>query len=143
MPWRLKRVRQCAKCPWKVSTDPRTIPNGYCETKHAALAGTIARPGALNLGGALRVMACHEHDVGDEAYCVGWLMNQLGPGNNIALRLAMRDCENVGHITLVGEQHKRFEDTLPAGPTPEFPGRSGREQPPANERVGTGGEERG
>lgn len=34
--------RQCAKCPWKKSTDPRTIPNGYSETKHAALAGTIA-----------------------------------------------------------------------------------------------------
>lgn len=35
-----KRARtQCAKCPWKVTTDPFDIPDGYCPTKHAALAG--------------------------------------------------------------------------------------------------------
>ena len=107
--WKLKRVRQCAKCPWKVSTDPRDIPNGYCEEKHAALASTIAEPGRLDLS-ALPVMACHEsHD----AHCIGWLVNQLGPGNNIALRIKMMSCQNAKHIKLDGEQHKTFEDTLP------------------------------
>lgn len=24
-----KPRKQCEKCPWKVSTDPRKIPNGY------------------------------------------------------------------------------------------------------------------
>ena len=28
---------QCAKCPWKVSTDPHDIPNGYDEGKHRDL----------------------------------------------------------------------------------------------------------
>ena len=41
-------------------------------------------------------------------------MNQLGVGNNIALRLAMLDCENVGDLRTVGEQHECFEDTLPS-----------------------------
>lgn len=112
MSWRLKRVRQCAKCPWKVSTDPRDIPEGYSEEQHRALAATIAHPGALFGTGS--AMACHEHPPGDEAHCVGWLMNQLGAGNNIPLRLQVRDCENIGAVLLDGAQHEWFEDTLPA-----------------------------
>lgn len=112
MSWKLKRVRQCAKCPWKVSADPRDIPNGYSEELHENLACTIAEPGTYR-GRDLHIMACHEHDVGEEAHCVGWLMNQFGRGNNIALRIAMMDCENARHIQLDGEQHERFEDTLP------------------------------
>ncbi|GBQ33080.1 hypothetical protein HLH34_18935 [Gluconacetobacter azotocaptans] len=118
MTWKLKRVRQCAKCPWKVSTDPHEIPHGYCETKHRELVGTIANE-VGNLSTVygripLRVMACHEHHPdGQEAHCVGWLMNQLGRGNNIALRLAVLDCVNVGNVVLEGAQHERFEDTLP------------------------------
>lgn len=57
--------------------------------------------------------ACHEHPPGEEAYCVGWLMNQIGPGNNIPLRFAVLSCENLGAISLEGLQHERFEDTLP------------------------------
>lgn len=111
MGWKLKRVRQCEKCPWKVSTDPFDIPNGYSESLHAALVSTIAEPGARC--GTGRAMACHEHPAGEEAHCVGWLMNQLGPGNNIPLRLRVRSCENIDAVTLDGPQHSRFEDTLP------------------------------
>jgi hypothetical protein len=117
MTWKLKRVRQCEKCPWKVSTDPHEIPHGYSEERHRALTGTIA-DSTGNLAAALgqvslRAMACHEHPEGEEAHCVGWLMHQLGPGNNIALRLLMRDCENAHRIVLDGPQHEQFEDTLP------------------------------
>lgn len=114
MGFKLKRLNQCEKCPWKTSTDPHDIPNGYCETRHAALSGTIARPGALDFG-PVNAMACHESPVGEEAHCVGWLAHQLGPGNNIGLRLMMRDCENLSGLRLAGEQHERFEDTLPDG----------------------------
>jgi hypothetical protein len=111
---KLKRTRQCAKCPGRNDVDPRDIPNGYCEQKHAGLARTIASsdPGAQlsSLSKPLNAMACHETD---DAHCVGWLMNQLGPGNNIALRIQMRGCENIGAVKLAGEQHARFEDTLP------------------------------
>jgi hypothetical protein len=109
--WKLKRVNQCDKCPWKVSTDPHDIPNGYREEKHRRLAGTIAEPGSLRFNG--RAMSCHEHPVSDEAHCVGWLAHQLGPGNNIGLRLRMCNCENIGSLKLHGEQHQTFEDTLP------------------------------
>jgi len=109
--WKLKRTAQCKKCPWRKDVNPRDIPNGYCETKHRNLAGTIAKPGELPVPGAvLRAMACHETD---DAHCVGWLMNQLGPGNNLALRIHVTTCENIGKVRLVGEQHETFEETLP------------------------------
>ena len=116
MPWNLKRTVQCAKCPWRKDMDPRAIPNGYSPEKHRALQSTIARQddvgeilAALN-GGEVRSMACHEaHDV----HCIGWLSNQLGTGNNIALRLFMRSCGNVGELKLIGPQHETFEETIP------------------------------
>lgn len=110
--WKLKRTAQCRKCPWIVGIDPRDIPNGYCESKHAALASTIAQPGDISaLGLPMSVMACHETE---DAHCVGWLANQLGPGNNIPLRMRMLSCQNIGSLRLRGEQHACFEDTLPA-----------------------------
>lgn len=108
--WKLKRTVQCRHCPWLVQTDPHDIPNGYSEDKHRALECTIARDPLHGVFGALRVMACHETE---DAHCIGWLANQIGPGNNIGLRLLMRGCENAADIKLRGEQHRRFEDTLP------------------------------
>lgn len=109
-PFRLKRTVQCAKCPWRKSTDPRKIPNGYSVKKHKALKGTIAEGLRSMFTPRLRIMACHEEH---EAHCVGWLVNQLGVGNNIGLRLSMRRYENAREIQTIGEQHERFEDTLP------------------------------
>lgn len=107
--WKLKRTVQCAKCPWRVEADPHDIPNGYCELKHRALEDTIARPDD-NFLGPIKAMACHEtHD----AHCIGWLVNQLGAGNNIGLRIRMMNCENARSIQLRGEQHETFEETLP------------------------------
>lgn len=109
--WKLKRTAQCKKCPWRKDVDPHEIPNGYCETKHRGLAQTIAEPGKLPvLGAPMHIMACHETE---NAHCVGWLMHQLGPGNNIGLRLQVISCENIGKVRLEGEQHESFEDTLP------------------------------
>lgn len=112
--WQLKRTRQCEKCPWLRDVDPRTIPNGYCEAKHRALESTIGGGGIAGLASrTLRVMACHEtHD----AHCIGWLVNQIGPGNNIALRIQMMNCTNADRVRLAGEQHETFEDTLPSPP---------------------------
>ncbi len=114
MTWKLKRTKQCKKCPWRKDVNPHDIPNGYCENKHRNLESTIAKEGDLSglvAGGTIRVMACHETN---DAHCIGWLMNQLGPGNNIAERIRMLSCENSSQLRLMGEQHKRFEDTLPA-----------------------------
>lgn len=109
----MTKRKQCSKCPWKVTTDPHDIPNGYCETKHRNLTSAIAKPGELNLT-QLRMMACHETNKrGKELPCVGYLANQLGPGNNIGLRLAVRSGRISADFELDGEQHERFEDTLP------------------------------
>jgi len=106
--------RQCAKCPWRVSTDPREIPDGYSPDLHRGLSKTIAEPGSFaGFGQPMQVMACHHSAPGREETCVGWLAHQLGPGNNIALRLM----EIMGHldtdIETIGPQHETFEDTLP------------------------------
>lgn len=106
--WKLKRTHQCVKCPWRVQANPREIPNGYSEDKHRALKNTIAIPGSFTP--LESVMACHETD---DAHCIGWLMNQIGSGNNIGLRIQMMSCENASAIRLRGEQHRTFEDTLP------------------------------
>ena len=116
--WRLKRTTQCAKCPWRVDVDPYQIPNGYSVEKHKGLADTIANPGDIcELRNPRPVMACHETQ---DAHCLGWLMHQLGPGNNIALRIKMMSCENGDAIKLIGEQHERFADTLPLEAREEF-----------------------
>lgn len=111
--WKLKRTKQCAKCPWRKGVDPRDIPNGYSIEKHRALELTIAQPGDLSAlaSNEVRVMECHEtHDT----HCIGWLVNQLGTENNIALLLDMLSCANADKIKLIGEQHESFEDTLPS-----------------------------
>lgn len=114
-PWKLERTKQCGKCPWRKSTDPNQIPDGYSVEKHEALEKTIASPGDLRqafCGGPKQVMACHETEA---AHCVGWLHHQLGPGNNIGLRIRMMTCTNARDVEVLGDQHERFEDTLPKG----------------------------
>jgi hypothetical protein len=109
-------MRQCKACPWRTDVVPEEdIPGGYCKTKHKKLKSTIAKPGDVSSvfsGGGLTMMACHETTGGDEKPCVGWLANQLGPGNNLALRMWALD-NLKERLDLVGEQHRRFEDTLP------------------------------
>jgi hypothetical protein len=108
------RTKQCKACPWRKDVVPdRDIPGGYCAARHAGLEATIAKPGELRLGGVMRMMACHESAVGKEVPCVGWLVHQLGPGNNIALRLQVMRDPRYHDLEVYGEQHETFEDTLP------------------------------
>ncbi len=104
--------RQCAKCPWKKQTDPTEIPN-YIHKKHKGLTSTIADPGSLQNIDGFKMMACHETQPPKQLPCVGWLLNQLGPGNNILLRLAVTYDRVDGNVEAIGPQHERFEDTLP------------------------------
>lgn len=110
--FKLNRTKQCAKCPWKVDTDPYDIPDGYDVEKHKALSCTIAE--GLNIfSPTMKIMACHHSEPGNEDYCIGWLHNQLGSGNNIGLRIKMMACENICDMQVYGEQHEQFQDTLP------------------------------
>ncbi len=107
-----RQPNQCTKCPWKKSTDPEDIPNGYCEAKHRMLERTIADPNAVTLN-QTRAMACHESKIGKERMCTGWMHNQLGIGNNLSLRAAVAFKKVAPPGEVEGEQHERFEDTLP------------------------------
>jgi len=111
--WTLKRTVQCSNCPWKVSSDTHKIPHGYSEESHCALIRTIAEPGQIRVSPKIQVMACHHSKPDKPEHCVGWLHNQIGPGNNIQLRLKMLSCENAENIRVKGQQHEHFEDTLP------------------------------
>jgi hypothetical protein len=107
--WNLKRTKQCEKCPWKVATNPHEIPDGYTLEGHENLRQTIADEN-INFGlGTLNIMACH---ASEEAHCIGWLVNQLGVGNNIALRIRLMTCENRREIKTFGDQHRTFDDTF-------------------------------
>lgn len=83
----------------------------YDEDVHQSLISTIAKPADLRgILGDLESMACHAEQ---QAQCVGWLENQIGPGNNIGLRIRLMSCTNADQIKTFGKQHQRFEDTLP------------------------------
>lgn len=103
--------KQCESCPWKVTTNPETDIPGYSVERHRNLSCTIADGPYLHTN--LRPMACHKTSPGQEQMCVGWLHNQLGVGNNISLRLAALKDRTLFDYELDGEQHERFEDTLP------------------------------
>lgn len=105
-----KRVKQCRSCPWRVGTAPaKDIPN-YDRALHCSLKNTI-REGAESMTGPRRFMACHYSVEGSEFPCAGWLANQLGPGNNIGIRLAVMS-GRVPVPDIDGPQHESFEDTL-------------------------------
>lgn len=106
---RLQRVKQCVKCPWREGVDPAEIPGGYCREKHKALKDTLVDEHGQWSG---KAMACHESKPGREYYCVGWLYNQLGAGNNIPLRFRMLRHKNAHRLQVVGKQRKTFEETL-------------------------------
>jgi len=48
-----------------------------------------------------------------ELPCVGWLVNQIGPGNNIGLRLAVLSGQVDADVRTIGPQHSTFEETMP------------------------------
>lgn len=106
-------MKQCKACPWRVDVKPaEDIPNGYCEIRHKNLKSTIAKPGRVSFPRVMIAMACHESLPGKERECVGWVVQQLGPGNNIPLRIQAMDGRYKDFRT-EGPQHERFEDTLP------------------------------
>lgn len=109
----MKHVVQCAKCPWKKSTNPFDIPDGYDEMLHKNLSCTIAKEENEFNPNLIRAMACHKSSIKEPYFCIGWLSNQLGQGNNIPLRIHMRNYTNLSQLRVVGEQHSNFQDTLP------------------------------
>jgi hypothetical protein len=105
-----ERTEQCAGCPWKLSTNPHTdIPDGYSPAKHAAL--ERCRSGIEELySERSHVMACHESPARRPQACVGWIVQQLGPGNNLHLRiLAATGALDPRQFVTHGPQHESLE----------------------------------
>ena len=57
-------------------------------------------------------MACHNSPQNEEYHCIGWLHNQLGVGNNLGLRLEMKNYSNSHEIEIDGPQFKTFKETI-------------------------------
>lgn len=118
-PTKKLKLVQCKTCPWKVETVPEAdIPN-YDGELAKGLTRTLAT-GMESLFSVLageqqRSMSCHYSKPGAEIHCAGWLHNQLGPGNNLGLRMRVMHGE-VPMPEVSGEQHERYEDTLPCKP---------------------------
>lgn len=106
-----KPRKQCAKCPWKVATG-KDIPNGFAEDARARLRSMIAEPGTFLH--TKQNMQCHETANTNPLPCVGWLVHQLGEGNNLRLRMAAALGQIDGNVQTVGPQHRRPEDVVPA-----------------------------
>lgn len=105
-------VKQCATCPWKVDCDPEQDIPQYDRALHCKLENTIQSGVETLLSSSRHIMVCHYAEPGAETPCAGWLANQLGPGNNIGLRMAVSAGKMPGP-RVSGKQHQRFEDTLP------------------------------
>lgn len=113
---RKDKVHQCKSCPWRATCVPeKDIPN-YRRELAEGLTKTI-RSGLETLAETTRhIMACHYSKPGAEFPCAGWLHNQAGAGNNIAMRLAVMT--GAMPVPVVdGDQHEHYEDTLPCEPT--------------------------
>lgn len=108
-----RTVTQCKSCPWRVDCVPdRDIPNGYSVKLHKSLRKTIATEATFRPSAELHAMACHYSKPGEEHHCAGWIHNQRGVGNNIAVRLAVIG-GRMPVPEVVGEQHETFDATLP------------------------------
>jgi uncharacterized protein DUF6283 len=103
-------VKQCPSCPWRVACVPGRDILRYRRGLHENLRGTI-QTGLASLTSVMRVMGCHYSAPGEDFACAGWLANQLGDGNNLAVRIAV----SAGRLPMPeidGPQHACFEDTL-------------------------------
>ena len=108
---RLNREKQCKNCPWRVDADLSQIP-GYSEQQHVNLQYTISKsPFDYFTEYEIRAMACHCSPEHEPEMCVGWLINQLGEGNNIQLRLYMRHFY-LGQVEAHGEQYSTLQETI-------------------------------
>lgn len=113
--WKLNQVIQCQTCPWRQDSKTKDIPH-YSLECHRETEATIAYKmpeEQLSDLSSQKAMLCHYSNPNSEQlYCIGWLHNQLGVGNNIKLRLAFMTCKNGNEIQVIGEQVKSFKDTF-------------------------------
>lgn len=114
---KVQRTKQCEKCPWKKSTDPNDIPGGYSPEKHARL-NVCQAPGTSGIGRPQNWMACHESSPRKPYACVGWLVNQLGPGNNFGLRLRamLGELGDVDVLQVDGDQYDTVDEMVATAP---------------------------
>lgn len=89
------------------------IPHGYSKAQHEKLKETISEGSFKGEQEPLKIMACHESFNEHPDMGIGWAHHQLNRGNNFALRIRFFSCENSNQMQVTGEQHERFEDTLP------------------------------
>lgn len=99
-----------------MDADPADIPDGFNYETHRRLGADIQRT-ATRLGSnmELHMMACHDTPANTprEKPCIGWIANQMGPGNNIVLRLRAISDPKFGDIRTIGKQRTSYAEILP------------------------------
>lgn len=95
--------KQCASCPWKRSVNPDSLPGGYGHVDREAVARASIGD-TVSLRREAPRMGCHVVRPGPVLPCVGWLVQQLGPGNNLALRMDVMVGRVDGNVETVGPQ---------------------------------------
>lgn len=95
--------KQCASCPWKRSVDPDSLPAGYGRVDRDAVTRASAS-GAASLRDRAPGMGCHVPRPGPVLPCVGWLAQQLGPGGDLGLRMAVVTGHVDANVETVGPQ---------------------------------------
>ena len=103
--------RQCRHCPWKKNVDLEDIP-AYSQEKHEEMLQSLRHRGGLETVVDLHIMACHETDEGKELTCVGWAAYELGPGNNLGLRMQAATGKLDTSFVLDGPQVESLISTL-------------------------------
>lgn len=109
--------RQCRKCPWRLDVDPADIPDGFNYEVHRRLGDNVRQTSSqiTSRKMPLHVMACHETKEASpgEKPCVGWLVNQLGPGGNLMLRIRAMRNDGFADVETVGPQRASYDEILP------------------------------
>lgn len=106
-----KPRRQCRTCPWRADVDPTNIPEGHGRVDGRMLALSVA-DGLESLANPNVINAeCHAYP-GTGLVCVGWLVHQLGPGQNFSVRMKVIKGRIDANVETVGPQRNLVDEML-------------------------------
>ena len=107
-----KPRKQCVTCPWRADVDPWNMPGGHGYVLPEMLSSHTPSGMESLATPVLRVATCHEAAIAKKLPCVGWLVHQLGPGNNFAVRLAVLRGSIDANVRTLGKQRDLPEEIL-------------------------------
>lgn len=101
--------KQCGNCPWKKSTKLEDIDckEGFDMDYYESVRDDYVA--CHDFDRSHKNMGCHKFP-NDSQPCIGWLLHEAGPGNNIGIRLMLSCVDNANELETFGPQHKSIKD---------------------------------